>query len=178
MWTQRQHARPCVAFRELDLTDDTIHITRWGDSGPRVVLIHGGMQGSKSGGDRHFMAQSQLGENGWQVLAPDRPGHGLPAAICAELIRSRGFVPFNLGADSPVDTIIRAAESTDQLRALVLSTVSSTPESVIVDVVNQVHSSLPHTPVLVGGIWPGLPEEVISVNGFPSMLVQLGQLGG
>ena len=22
------------------------------------------------------MAQSQLGENGWQVLAPDRPGHG------------------------------------------------------------------------------------------------------
>jgi len=75
-WTQRQHVRPCVAFRELDLTDDTIHITRWGDSGPRVVLIHGGMQGSKSGGDRHFMAQSQLGEKGWQVLAPDRPGHG------------------------------------------------------------------------------------------------------
>ena len=112
------------------------------------------------------------------IACPPSETHGLPAAICAELIRSRGFVPFNLGADSPVDTIIRAAESTDQLRALVLSTVSSTPESVIVDVVNQVHSSLPHTPVLVGGIWPGLPEEVISVNGFPSMLEQLEQLGG
>jgi hypothetical protein len=33
-------------------------------------------------------------------------------------------------------------------------------------------------PVLVGGIWASLPEEVISVNGFPSMLEQLEQLSG
>ena len=59
---------------------DDIHITRWGDSGPRVVLIHGSAQGSSVGGDHHFAAQEALRAQGWELIVPDRPGHGRSAA--------------------------------------------------------------------------------------------------
>ena len=55
--------------------DASIHITRWGSAGPRVVLVHGGTQGGE-GGERSFSVQQRLGERGWQVIVPDRPGHG------------------------------------------------------------------------------------------------------
>ena len=54
----------------------SIHITRWGDSGPRVVLVHGGTQGTAVGGETNFSNQRVLAERGWQLIVPDRPGHG------------------------------------------------------------------------------------------------------
>lgn len=54
----------------------SIHVTRWGQSGPKVVMVHGSAQGSRAGGDRHFSAQERLGQRGWQIIVPDRPGHG------------------------------------------------------------------------------------------------------
>jgi pimeloyl-ACP methyl ester carboxylesterase len=56
--------------------DPTIHLTRWGNSGPTVVMIHGSVQGSLITGDRHFSAQEKLVARGWQIIVPDRPGHG------------------------------------------------------------------------------------------------------
>ncbi len=53
-----------------------MHVTRWGTSGPLIVLVHGSAQGSEVGGDRHFAAQAALAELGWRVAVPDRPGHG------------------------------------------------------------------------------------------------------
>jgi pimeloyl-ACP methyl ester carboxylesterase len=58
------------------MTLDHIHVTRWGDTGPRVVMVHGSAQGSRVGGDRHFARQEQLAAQGWQLMLPDRPGHG------------------------------------------------------------------------------------------------------
>ena len=58
---------------------EPMFVTRWGTAGPRVVLVHGSAQGSDVGGDPHFCAQQQLGQRGWQVLVPDRPGHGRSA---------------------------------------------------------------------------------------------------
>ena len=58
------------------MSDAPVHITRWGESGPRVVLVHGSMQGSQVGGALHFAAQERLGERGWRLVVPDRPGHG------------------------------------------------------------------------------------------------------
>ena len=110
------------------------------------------------------------------IACPPQETHGLPAAICAELIRSRGFTPVNLGADSPAETIVQAAASSDELVAIVLSTVSSTPQTVILEVVENLNKSLPDIPVMVGGVWPDLPANVLSINGFPSMLEQLEQL--
>ena len=62
------------------ISAEDLHITRWGDSGPRLVLVHGSAQGSAIGGDRHFARQQLLSDNGWQVIVPDRPGHGLSPA--------------------------------------------------------------------------------------------------
>ena len=59
---------------------DHIHITRWGHAGPRVVLVHGSAQGNTVGGDRHFAAQQPLAGQGWQLIVPDRPGHGASPA--------------------------------------------------------------------------------------------------
>lgn len=55
---------------------DDIHITRWGTTGPNVVLVHGSAQGSSVGGNAHFAAQAPLAERGWRLIVPDRPGHG------------------------------------------------------------------------------------------------------
>ncbi len=55
---------------------ETIHVTQWGEAGPKLVLVHGSAQGSKVGGDAHFAAQQRLSERGWQLIVPDRPGHG------------------------------------------------------------------------------------------------------
>lgn len=53
-----------------------LHVTYWGDKGPPVVLVHGGAQGTQSAGHKNFWAQEPLGEQGWQLIVPDRPGHG------------------------------------------------------------------------------------------------------
>lgn len=58
------------------LSKSAMHLTRWGEDGPRVILVHGSAQGSALGGDTHFAAQQRLVERGWQVIVPDRPGHG------------------------------------------------------------------------------------------------------
>ena len=60
-----------------------IHITRWGQTGPRVVFVHGSAQGSQVGGDGHFSAQQPMANGRWQLIVPDRPGHGRS--------RSRGY---------------------------------------------------------------------------------------
>ncbi len=65
-----------MSYRALPLPQDAIHITRWGSSGPAVVLVHGGVQGSRSGGETCFAAQRPLADQGWQLIVPDRPGHG------------------------------------------------------------------------------------------------------
>jgi pimeloyl-ACP methyl ester carboxylesterase len=63
-------------------------------------LVHGSAQGSNLGGDRHFAAQQRLAERGWQLILPDRPGHGrsrdpgrpddaeADGALVAQLLRS------------------------------------------------------------------------------------------
>ncbi|WP_375382958.1 alpha/beta fold hydrolase [uncultured Sphingomonas sp.] len=53
-----------------------IHVTRWGNSGPRVVIIHGGVQGGVGGGPTTFAKQQPWGSDGWRVEAVDRPGFG------------------------------------------------------------------------------------------------------
>lgn len=58
------------------MPDQSIHIARWGTSGPEVVLVHGGVQGTKSGGEKSFNAQKPLADRGWLLIVPDRLGHG------------------------------------------------------------------------------------------------------
>ena len=53
-----------------------IHRTVVGEAGPRVIMVHGGGQGSSVGGEKNFQNQFSLADNGWQLIIPDRPGHG------------------------------------------------------------------------------------------------------
>jgi len=47
----------------------SIHIKRWGRSGPRVVMVHGCAQGSKAAGERNFAAQQPLADQFNTLLA-------------------------------------------------------------------------------------------------------------
>lgn len=58
----------------------TIHTTCWGNTGPRVVLVHGGTQGTPAAGHANFRSQETLGGQGFQLVIPDRPGHGASPA--------------------------------------------------------------------------------------------------
>ena len=53
-----------------------IHQTVIGNTGPRVIMVHGGGQGSSVGGEKNFQNQFRLADEGWQLIIPDRPGHG------------------------------------------------------------------------------------------------------
>jgi pimeloyl-ACP methyl ester carboxylesterase len=53
-----------------------VHVSHWGESGTRIVLVHGGVQGSKVPGTSHFSMQAKLADRGYQLIVPDRPGHG------------------------------------------------------------------------------------------------------
>lgn len=55
---------------------EAMHVTRWGDSGTPVVMVHGGVQDGGPTGERSFARQMPLADRGWRLLVPDRPGHG------------------------------------------------------------------------------------------------------
>lgn len=55
--------------------EPSIHIERWGNTGTPVVMIHGGPQGG-AGGTVTWGGQSPLAEQEFQLIVPDRPGHG------------------------------------------------------------------------------------------------------
>jgi len=53
-----------------------IHVTTWGDKGPAVLFIHGGVQGGLGGGPNNFAGQKPLSAEGWLLELVDRPGFG------------------------------------------------------------------------------------------------------
>ncbi len=52
------------------------HFVTSGETGPAVILLHGGIEGSSGTAGFRFMAP-MLGANGFRVYCPDRPGYGL-----------------------------------------------------------------------------------------------------
>ncbi len=52
------------------------HYVTAGESGPAIILLHGGIEGSSGTAGWRFMA-TMLGANGFRVYAPDRPGFGM-----------------------------------------------------------------------------------------------------
>lgn len=60
-----------------------LHIETIG-RGERVVLVHGGARGGPIGGASTFVAQLPLAQQGYQLVLPDRPGHGRSPAVGRE----------------------------------------------------------------------------------------------
>jgi hypothetical protein len=69
---------PPLQLSEAEASKLPIHVTRWGNSGPRVLIIHGGEQtiNALGGGPKNFAKQEVLGQQGWRLELPDRPGFG------------------------------------------------------------------------------------------------------
>ena len=55
---------------------ETAHYMTAGETGPAVILLHGGIPGSSGTAGWRFMAPF-LGANGFRVFCPDQPGFGL-----------------------------------------------------------------------------------------------------
>ncbi len=53
-----------------------INVVHWGGTGPKVLVVHGGVQGGLGGGPRTFARQEALAERGWQLVVVERPGFG------------------------------------------------------------------------------------------------------
>jgi pimeloyl-ACP methyl ester carboxylesterase len=62
--------------RPANAVELPIHMTTWGNTGPLVLFVHGGVQGGIGGGPGNFTGQQPLSEQGWQLKVPDRPGFG------------------------------------------------------------------------------------------------------
>lgn len=56
--------------------DLPIHVSRWGEHGPTVLVVHGGVQGGLGGGPGTFSGQRELASKGWRLSVVDRPGFG------------------------------------------------------------------------------------------------------
>ena len=53
-----------------------INVLHWGNDGPRVLVIHGGVQGGLGGGPSTFARQQPLTARGWRLDLVERPGFG------------------------------------------------------------------------------------------------------
>ena len=52
------------------MTPEKLHVSLWGQIGPKIVLVHGSAQGSKVGGDKHFARQQRLATEAFQLIVP------------------------------------------------------------------------------------------------------------
>jgi pimeloyl-ACP methyl ester carboxylesterase len=71
----------CPSFPQISPAEAAnlpIHVTQWGATGPRVIIVHGGEQSINviGGGPRNWTGQKVLGQRGWQLMLPERPGFG------------------------------------------------------------------------------------------------------
>lgn len=106
-----------------------IHVTRRGDTGPKVLMIHGGVQGGIGGGPATFAKQAAWGDDGWQVLLPDRPGFGQsPTRGPDDMEGDAAWVADMLGDGAHLvghsfggaDALLAAARRPEAVRSLVL----------------------------------------------------------
>lgn len=109
--------------------DLPVHVTKWGDTGPRVLLIHGGVQGGIGGGPSNFQEQKPLADLGWQLELIDRPGFGHspsrgPDDMVADAILISGLlgdschlIGHSFGG---AEALLAAAQSSGRVRSLIL----------------------------------------------------------
>lgn len=84
------------------------------------------------------------------IGAPPGDQHSVPVAIAADLLRGRGFTVMDLGANSPADSFVDAAQISDRLIAVGISSTHSGNDESIAEIVREVRSRI-GCPVVVGG---------------------------
>jgi pimeloyl-ACP methyl ester carboxylesterase len=106
-----------------------VHITAWGDHGPIVFLVHGGVQGGIGGGPANFTGQRALAERGWRLRLIDRPGFGQsPSRGPDDMEADASLIAAHLGDGSHLvghsfggaEALLAAAQRPGAVRSLVL----------------------------------------------------------
>ena len=83
--------------------------------------------------------------------APAGDRHGLPSALLADLVRGIGFTVADLGADTPVESFVRAAEGAERLVAVAVGVTTPENDDEVRALAGALHRALPAVPVLIGG---------------------------
>ena len=83
--------------------------------------------------------------------APAGDRHGLPSAILADLVRGAGFTVADLGADTPAESFIRAAQGAERLMAVAVGVTTADNDRAVRALADALHQALPGVPVLMGG---------------------------
>lgn len=106
-----------------------IHITEWGNSGPSVLMVHGGVQGGIGGGPTNFLAQKSLTERNWRLRLLDRPGFGgSPSRGPDDMTEDAVIIAEQLGDGAHLighsfggaGALLAAARRPDAVRSLIL----------------------------------------------------------
>ena len=106
-----------------------IHVTRWGATGPRVLIIHGGVQGGLGGGPATFARQEPLGAQGWRIEVVDRPGFGgSPSRGVDDMARDAVWIADRLGDGAHLmghswggaEALLAAGRRPEVVRSLIL----------------------------------------------------------
>ena len=85
------------------------------------------------------------------VGAPVGERHSLPIAIAGDLLRERGFVVTDLGADVPPESFAEAAAAADRLVAVAICVTVATSRRAVRAAAAAVRAAVDGAPILVGG---------------------------
>ncbi len=109
--------------------DLPIHVTEWGDSGPVVLMVHGGVQGGIGGGPVNWQGQRPLADRGWRLRLIDRPGFGgSPSRGPDDMAADALLIADRLGEGSHLighsfggtEVLLAAAQQPGAVRSLIL----------------------------------------------------------
>jgi len=77
--------------------------------------------------------------------------HGLGANVLSDFLRTAGFEPINLGANTPPDSFVEMALASDRLVAVMVGATTSRSDDALRDVVAALRDAELSAPLLVGG---------------------------
>lgn len=106
-----------------------IHVTEWGEAGPAVFLVHGGVQGGIGGGPANWQGQRPLADRGWRMRLMDRPGFGKsPSRGPDDMEADARLIADRLGEASHLighsfggaEALLAAAQRPEAVRSLIL----------------------------------------------------------
>jgi pimeloyl-ACP methyl ester carboxylesterase len=120
---------PLPSLSDEEAAKLPIHVTRWGTTGSRVLIIHGGVQGGLGGGPKTFVKQEALALDPWRIELVDRPGFGLsPTRGADDMERDAVWIADMLGEGAHLcghswggaEALLAAARRPDDVRSLIL----------------------------------------------------------
>lgn len=91
------------------------------------------------------------------IGAPSGERHSIPVSVVSDLLRAAHFEVVDLGADTPPESFVEAAQASDRLVAVAIGVTLLGMEAAVSATVEAVHDALPGIPVVVGGA--GMPER-------------------